>query len=216
MRLAVVGAGRLGRVLGRRLADAGHEVIYARGDSALQAAAAQPGTRATTANADAVRDAEVVVLAVPFTAVATALAECGPLDGRLVWSCVNALTRDGDRLAVGFDDSAAETVDRCAPTARVVAALPPSPDVIGCGPEMFDGARPTSWMCGGNRQDKAIIAGLLHAIGAEPLDAGPLEAARLIEPAMLLVHHQANTVTPPRRLALRLIEQGWEHLNILT
>ncbi len=215
MRLAVVGSGRLGRVLGQRLARVGHEVVYARGNSALQATAAQPGTRAAAVNVDAVGDAELVVLTVPFAAVGTALGECGPLHGKLVWSCVNAVTHDGSRLAVGFDDSAAETVARCVPTARVVAALPPSPDVISCGLDVFDGARPTTWMCGGSRQDKAVIAGLLHAIGAEPLDAGPLEAARLIEPAMLLLHHQAHAVTPPRRLGLRLIEQGWEHLDAL-
>ena len=40
MNVGIIGAGRLGRALGARLADAGHELMYAGGASAAEAASA--------------------------------------------------------------------------------------------------------------------------------------------------------------------------------
>lgn len=209
LRVVIVGSGRLARVLGQRLVGAGHQVLFAREEPAARAVA-PPGT--ATVNVDAVGAADVVVLAVSFGEAEAALAECGPLDGTLVWSCVNATNADGGGLAVGFDDSAAETMARLVPGARVVAALPPCPDVLA-DPGLFGGVRPSTWVCGESRTDKSVVAGLLESVGVEPIDAGGLDAARLIEPAMMLVHRQANGVSPPRRLALRLVEQGWDQLD---
>lgn len=213
MKLAIIGAGRLGRALGKRLAAAGHEVVYARGAAARRAAFAHPGARAAATNSDAVRDAEVTILAVPFSGLADALAGCGTLDGKLLWSCVTALQPESSGGACGAVESAAEVVARLAPHARVVAALPPCAEVIAAGANPFDGARPTSWMCGGTRRDQALIGGLLRAIGADPVDAGELESARLVESAMALVARQAHNGPAPRTLALRMIEQGWEQLD---
>src|SRR5207302_1605785 len=81
-------------------------------------------------NADAAHFSEVLVLAVPFGAVDCALTETGPLDGQVVWSCVNALKHDLSGLAVGFTTSAAEEVARRIPTAHVVAAIPPFAQTI--------------------------------------------------------------------------------------
>lgn len=206
MRVAIIGAGRLGAAIGSRLAEAGHDVVYAGGESARRAAGSHP--RATAAdNATASRDADVVVLAVPFAKVGEALGECGALDGKLVWSCVNALKPDASGLTVGFDDSAAEEVRRHAPRARVVAALPPFADLIASGETDFGGQRPTSWVCGGDAGDKATVGALLRDIGADPSDAGPLEASRLAEPAAMLIVAQTYSSQPPRTLALRLLER---------
>jgi len=45
-----------------------------------------------------------------------------PLDGKIVVDATNPLTRDLE-LALGFDDSAGETVARLAPRARIVKAF---------------------------------------------------------------------------------------------
>lgn len=212
MQLAILGAGQLGRALGKRLAVAGHEITYAQGRAARSAAYAHPGARATT-SADAVRDADVTILTVAYAGVASTLAGCPDLDGKLVWTCVPALKPDGSGLEVGLDRSVAETVDRLAAGARVVAAPLPHADVVAAGRTLFGGTRPTTWMCGGERRDKAVIGRLLADLGTDPEDAGGLAAARLIEPAMALVEHQARSVAPHRMLALRLIEHGWEQLD---
>lgn len=108
--LGIVGRGRLGSALGAVLGDAGHEVSFA--DS-------RGGHR------EAVADADVVILAVPWAAVDAALDATGDLAGRVLWSCVNALKPDLSGLAVGSDSSAAERVADRARGARVIAAVPP-------------------------------------------------------------------------------------------
>ena len=212
VKLALVGVGRLGCALGKRLAVAGHEIVYAQGPAARSAAFAHPGARAAS-SVDAVRDADVTILTVPFGNVAGALAGCGNLDGKLIWSCVPALKPDASGLEIGFDQSVAETVARLADGARVVAAPLPCAEVVAAGLNVFGGTRPTTWVCGGERRDKAIVSRLLEDLGTDPADAGGLDAARLIEPAMALVERQARSVEPHRMLALRMIEQGWEQLD---
>jgi 8-hydroxy-5-deazaflavin:NADPH oxidoreductase len=212
MKLAVIGPGRLGRVLGHRLVSSGHEVVYAQGEAARRAAATQPGTHAMS-NSDAAAAADVVILTAPYTGLRRVLADCGQLDGKLIWTCVNAFMADGNHPVGRLNGSAAEAVASLAPGARVVAALPPLPDVLASGHNVFGGVRPTSWVCGGHNVDKAVVSGLLRSIGADPYDAGPLEAARLVEPTMKLVAIQAQRVKPPRTLGLRLLEGGWERLD---
>ena len=56
MRIAVIGAGSIGRTLGAKWTAAGHEVVYG---------VRSPGAPDTAAVADAVATAEVVTLAVP-------------------------------------------------------------------------------------------------------------------------------------------------------
>src|SRR5262245_36488320 len=123
MNVGIIGAGSLGTALGDSLAAAGHVIMFAGGESAN--AAAERHGAAAGSNAEAAAFGDALVLAVPFAAVHCALADAQPLDGCVLWSCVNALKADLSGLAVGFDNSAAEEVARGAPRARVVAAIPP-------------------------------------------------------------------------------------------
>ena len=131
MQIGIIGAGSLGSALGQRLSEGGHEVMFGGGGSAHTVAGA-PVTRVGS-NADAAAFGEVVVLAVPFSAVDSAMEEAGPLGDRVLWSCVNVLKPDFSGLAVGFDTSAAETIAARAQGARVVAAIPPFANAIASG-----------------------------------------------------------------------------------
>jgi predicted dinucleotide-binding enzyme len=205
MRIGIIGAGSLGTALGARLAGAGHSVLYGGGAAAHEAAAAQHALAGT--NADAAGFGEVVVLAVPFAAVEQALASAAPLAGRVLWSCVNALKPDMSGLAVGFDTSAAERVAAHAAGARVVAAIPPFAQALAGGELAYDGGLPpTVFMCGDDGGAKATIATLITDIGAQPVDSGPLSAARLVEPAMMLAVSIAYAGVP-RDVSLRLLER---------
>lgn len=78
-RLAVIGAGKLGEALVRGLLDAGaiaadRVVVTSGSPERAQALAAQLGARAASSNAEAVRDARLVLLAVKPQQVAPALA----------------------------------------------------------------------------------------------------------------------------------------------
>jgi predicted dinucleotide-binding enzyme len=205
MRLGIIGAGSLGSALGKRLGEQGHEIMFGGGTSAHEAAS-RCGARAGS-NADAAGFGEIVVLAVPFGAVDGALAEAGPLHGRIVWSCVNALKHDLSGLAVGFDTSAAEQVARHVEGGRVVSAVPPFAHALVAGELAYDrDLAPTVFVCGDDPDSKRVVEHLIRDLGAHPIDAGPLRAARLIEPAMMLLVSIAYAGIP-RDVGLRLLER---------
>ena len=205
MNLGIIGAGSLGSALGERLGHAGHAIMFGGAASAQDAAVRQEA--AVGSNADAVAFGDVVVLAVPFAAVDAALADAGPLSGRVLWSCVNALRSDLTGLAVGFDNSAAEEVARRAPDAQVVSALPPFAHAIASPPLAYDcDLAPTVFLCGDEERAKGVVGNLVRDLGAHPVDAGPLKAARLVEPAMMLTVSIAYAGVP-RDVGLRLLER---------
>jgi predicted dinucleotide-binding enzyme len=191
-RLAIVGKGRLGSALGTRLEAAGHEVRFA--DS-------------SGGHGEAVAGADVVVLAVPYGAIAAALQQAGDLSGRVVWSCVNALKPDASGLAAGFDTSAAEEVAALAGGARVVAALPMFADTIASGDLDYGGLRPTMFLCSDDEEAKVTVATLVGDLGQHAVDAGTLQVSRLVEPAMMLLISLAYSTHPRRDVALSLLER---------
>jgi predicted dinucleotide-binding enzyme len=205
VKVAIIGAGRLGSALARRLTAAGHEVVLGGGASAQETAGELEV--ASASNADAAAFGDVVVLCVPFVAIGAAIREAGPLDGVVLWSCVNALKDDLSGLAVGFDTSAAEEVAKLAPAARVVAAIPPFAESLNNGDLRYDrGLSPSVFLCGDDDAAKVLVESLVADLGAEPVDAGRLVAARLVEPAMMLVVGLAYAGLP-RDLGLRLLER---------
>lgn len=180
MRITIIGAGNVGQALGAGWRRRGHDVTYA-----LRAAAgknaevvAAEGFRIVPLNEAA--NADVTVLAVPWPAVAQALQAAGPLAGKIVIDATNPLTPELE-LALGFNDSAGETVARLSTGARVVKAF----NTTGAGnmasAHAF-GAKPMMPLAGDDAEAKAIVATLAQELGFEAVDAGPLKAARLIEP----------------------------------
>jgi 8-hydroxy-5-deazaflavin:NADPH oxidoreductase len=205
MRIAIIGAGALGTAIARSLLESGHEIVFGGGASAHEAAARLDA--AASSNADAAAHADVVALAVPFSAIDAALAQAGALDGAVLWSCVNALKSDLSGLAVGFDTSAAEEVASRAPGARVVSAIPPFAEALANHDLAYDGGlAPSVFICGDDDQAKAVVELLVLDLRAHPVDAGPLAAARLVEPAMMLLIRIAYSGVP-RDVGLRLLER---------
>jgi len=205
VKLGIIGAGSLGTALGAHYAADGHAIMFGGGASAQDAA-----TRlrvSVGSNAEAAAYGDVVILAVPFAAIDAAVADAGPLRGRVLWSCVNALRPDYTGLAIGFDNSAAEEVARRAPGARVVAALPPFAHAIAMGRLCYErDLEPTVFICGDDIAAKRIVESLVRELGAQAVDAGPLKAARLVEPAMMLTVSIAYAGVP-RDVGLRLLER---------
>jgi 8-hydroxy-5-deazaflavin:NADPH oxidoreductase len=207
LRLGIIGAGSLGGALGECYARRGHAIMFGGGTSA-QDAALRLGARVGSVG-EAAGFGDVVILAVPFAAIDAALSDAGSaLRGRVLWSCVNALKPDYTGLAVGFDNSAAEEVARRAPRARVVAAVPPFANAIAKGRLSYDrDLEPTVFICGDDPAAKQVVHGLVRELGAHPVDAGGLQAARLVEPAMMLAVSIAYAGVP-RDVGLRLLERG--------
>src|SRR3954471_17260911 len=92
MRIAVLGAGRMGSAIARHMTRAGHEVTISnsRGPDTLGDVAAATGATPATVE-DAIGPADVVFLAVPYPAVDEAAA-AGTWDGKIVVDLTNNYT----------------------------------------------------------------------------------------------------------------------------
>jgi predicted dinucleotide-binding enzyme len=183
MKIAVIGMGKVGGVLGRRWAEAGHEVVFGvreGHDPDKQARARAAGASLASVRL-AAADAEVVLLAVPWRAVPDALGEVGELSGKVLLDCTNPLTPDFAGLVVGTTDSAGEQVARMAPRARVVKVFNTN-GAANMANADYGTSRVTMLYAGDDAGAKAVAAQLAGELGFEPIDLGPLWASRLLEP----------------------------------
>src|ERR1041385_8084307 len=122
MNITIVGSGNVGRALAGGWKKAGHIVTFAARDPAgAKAAELKKEGYAVVPQADAGK-AEVIVLAVPWTGIEQTVKALGSLAGRIVIDAINPLTANLE-LALGFSDSAGETVARLASGAKVVKAF---------------------------------------------------------------------------------------------
>jgi 8-hydroxy-5-deazaflavin:NADPH oxidoreductase len=190
MKIGVIGTGNMGSGLGKIWAQNGHQIMfsYSRDRSKLEKIAQSIGSHASVGTpAEAANFAEVVVLAVPYTAVSDALKAVGALDDKILLSIVNALLPDMSGMAVGTTTSAAEEIAKLAPNARIVEALPVFAEVLNSESRRFGNQQATVFYTGDDAQAKQIVADLLREIDVEPMDAGSLKNSRYVEPAMMLL-----------------------------
>ena len=110
-------------------------------------------------------------------------------------------------MAVGTTTSGAEEIAKLATGARVVEALPVFAEVLSSTSRKFGELDPTVFYCGNDAEAKAIVAGLLHEIEVEAIDAGPLRNARYIEPAMMLLVQLAYAQGMGGAIALKLLRR---------
>jgi predicted dinucleotide-binding enzyme len=189
MKIAVIGKGNIGGTLGGKWAAAGHQVTYGVRDGA------GPGPGGTPARAvgDAIRDADVVVLAVPGQAVPAVVSEHGAaLAGKVV---VDAVNRIG---AAEFDSRA--LVAAAAPSARYVRAF----NTLGW--ENFaDPAPGVTLFFAADPEARAVAEELISAVGLEPAFVGDATATAVVDSLFPLWLALVKQNGGNRRLALRLV-----------
>lgn len=186
MKIGILGAGNIGGGLGKAWAKKGHQVKFGVRnveDPELQALLRETGATAGGAK-DAAAFGEVVVLAVPYPALEAVLASVGPLDGKVVIDCTNAIGR-GMTLVHGHTTSAAEETAKKIPGARVVKSFN-AQGAENLENPVYGGVRATNFYCGDDAEAKRIVRQLVEDVGFEAVDAGPLRNARLLEPMTLL------------------------------
>ncbi len=199
MKIAVLGTGHVGGTLGRRWAEKGHQVTFGsrdpQSDRVKQLLAECPPGVAANEVASAVSDAEVVVLAVPWTAAKGLIEAAGDLSGKILIDCINPLNATFDGLDLGFEISASEKIAQWAPRARVVKAFNTVSSATMADP-VYGDLSATVFYCGDDEAAGAVVHGLAEDLGLEAVDAGPLTIARHLEPLAMLYIHLA-------------IKQGW-------
>ncbi len=194
MKIAIVGTGNVGGALAQGWAKAGHSVVLGvRNAADPKVVALVRETKAEVKTpADAAAGADLIVLALPWGAAESAVKALGSLAGKIVIDCMNPLAMRNGALGLdrGFDSSGAEALAGWLPGARIVKTL------NQVGAEMMAKNadlphRPAMFLAGDDTQAKAIVATLLSDLGFEPLDAGDLTKARLLEPYAMVWINQA-------------------------
>lgn len=125
MNISIIGTGNMAQGLASVLSRAGYAVTLGARDVAKANETAQSlGAKVSAASIkDAAGNAEVVILAVPFSAAAEVISASGGLAGKVVVDITNPLTADYMGLTIGHATSAAEEIQKLAPKAKVVKAF---------------------------------------------------------------------------------------------
>jgi len=193
MKIAIIGAGNVGGTLGGRWAKNGHQVVFGVRNPAdpkhkkVLEAAGSNGSLASVK--DAAKDAAVVVLTTPWEGTEEAIRSVGGLAGKLVVDATNPLIMNPEGLkrglVIGHDTSAAEQVAGWAPGAKVVKAFNTTGFPNMANP-MFGNQAASMFICGDDAEAKATVKKLSDELGFDTVDAGPLKAARHLEPMAML------------------------------
>jgi 8-hydroxy-5-deazaflavin:NADPH oxidoreductase len=194
MKIAVIGAGKVGSALGSGWAKAGHTIVFGVRDvnkAELKALCSQIGATAAP-SADAARQGDVVVLALPWTAAETAVKALGDLKGKIIIDSMNPLAMKDSVLGLerGFTTSAGEAVALWLPGARVVKTFNQVGAEMMTAGTRFE-TRPVMFLAGDDDASKATVTQLVSELGFEPLDAGGLKQARILEPFAMVWINQA-------------------------
>jgi predicted dinucleotide-binding enzyme len=179
MRIGIIGAGRIGGNVARRLALAGHEVTvsFARDQARLAALAAEVG--GTVGEPSRAAAADVVVLSVPWGVIDAALAAAGPLSGRIVVDTTNQFG-PGGVLDLGRT-AARHNADRM-PGARYTKCFNTLTAGFQAQAATRSGeARVVQWICGDDAGAKAVLGGLVEDAGYVPVDLGGIDGCAVME-----------------------------------
>ena len=176
MIITIVGAGRVGRALGRNLAALGHSIRYAVRDVA--GAQLPPGATAVPVDGAAVGSG-LTLLAVPFAKVREVVPRLQLAPGQLLVDATNPFG-----AGTGASPSGAAIVAEAAGAeVTVVKAF----NVLGAehmaDPVLPDGHRPVLPVASDDAPARRSVVELASAMGFDAVDVGGLEAAALMEEA---------------------------------
>jgi predicted dinucleotide-binding enzyme len=163
--LTILGTGNMGQAIASIAARGGHSV--------QQLGVDDLGTPVT---------GDVVILAVPFPAVADVITQRGEqLAGRIVVDITNPLDFETfDSLVVSPDSSAAAEIATALPQSRVLKAF--NTTFAGTLAAGTVGSLPTTVLIAGDDADaKSTLAGIVTSGGLKAIDAGALKRARGLE-----------------------------------
>jgi predicted dinucleotide-binding enzyme len=205
MKIGILGSGDVGQVLGAGLVKLGHEIkLGSRSPESdkLKAWLLRVGGKASVGTfAETASFGELAILATLWTGTENALrmAKYENFDGKIVIDTTNPLLFSSGglppRLAVGYNDSAGERVQRWLPKARVVKAF----NIVGNADMVnphFSGGPPDMFICGNDVPAKQAVTNLLSSLSWPTIDIGGIECARYLEPlAMIWITYGFKTGT---------------------
>jgi 8-hydroxy-5-deazaflavin:NADPH oxidoreductase len=186
MRIGIIGAGNVARAVARLATQRNHQVILSnsRGPDSLTAMAAELGPQVTAGTVAAAAQAELVVLAVPWQAVPSAVSGLPPWNDRIVIDATNHFVSEGGTLKLADLGSrtSSEIVAGLLPGARVVKAFNTLPVAIFERPQEAGGRR-VLFVSGDDAAAKRTVSELLEELGFAAIELGSLRDGGAIQQA---------------------------------
>lgn len=175
MKIGIIGSGNMGRSLGVRFAQLGHEVFFGARrpeQSAKAATLAGNGARHGT-NDEAAAFGDVLVWTIRQPAPDAVLGRTDLLAGKVVIDLNNRNYGEGVKGGAWFEEAIAETLQRNAPQAQVVKALNTiAMEAFDTSPEKLVEAGAQTFLAGDSSKAKEIVASLMRDLGFESVDLG--------------------------------------------
>jgi len=182
MDIAIIGAGNVGTALATSFKRAGHDVVIASRDPEdAGSVAAATHSRVAISNLQAAADADLIVLAIPFSSVPDVAAEIAEaVAGKPVVDATNRMSFGADGPEIDTTTSNAEELAGLLPDAHVVKAFNTLFASNQSDP-IAEGVQLSGFVAGDDADAKALVLGLVREIGLDPVDVGPLARARQLE-----------------------------------
>jgi hypothetical protein len=208
MSISIIGAGNVGMALGKAFTQRGEAVVFGvRDPAACAAEVAKLGPRASvTTNAEAIAASGVVILAIPYAAVAAVAQSFADWGGRILVDATNPLAPDLSGLTVGTTTSGAEELAKLARGALVVKAF----NITGAenmADTSYANGTPFMPVCGNDAEARSRVIALAASIGFDAVDCGELVAARYLEPFAMTWIHMAIKLGMGRRFAFARLQR---------
>ena len=186
--ISIIGAGGMAAAIGGLASKAGHTVEGMSRDAAkARALAEQVGAGATTGTFGAAPAGDMVILAVPYSAVLDVVKQYGEeLAGKVLVDITNPVASDHTSFLTPGDSFGAQEIAKAAPAnADIVKAFNTQfSHVLAAGP--VEGHPLDVFIAGDDAQAKARVSAFIESLGLRSMDTGPLPMARTLEHACLL------------------------------
>lgn len=183
--ISIIGAGTMATAIAGRIAKAGHTVeVASRNPAKAQALADKLAAGATTGTYGATPAGDIVILAVPYSGAAAAVADYGDaLDGKTIIDIANPVAPDLTGLVTPHGSSGAQEIARFAPAgANVVKAF----NTI-FGHVLAKGGQLDAFIAADDAEAKARVSTFLESLGLRPFDVGGLHMVQTLEALGLMM-----------------------------
>jgi predicted dinucleotide-binding enzyme len=186
--VSIIGAGGMAAAIASLAAKAGHAVeVIARDPAKAQALAERLGEGVTTGTFGVALAGDIVILAVPYSAVLDVVKHYGDrLTGKLLVDITNPVAPDLTTFVTPDDSFGAQEIVKVAPADAVVdkAFNTLFSHVLAAG--STEGRPLDLFIAGDDLQAKARVAAFVMSLGLRAMDTGPLRMARTLEHMCLL------------------------------
>jgi predicted dinucleotide-binding enzyme len=210
--LAIIGTGNVGKALGIRLAGAGHPIRFGvrpgkdHGEL-LDQVTSVSGRAEVMSPSEAAAGAAIVFLAVPAAAAVEAARGLKLAPGQILVDCNNPVRWDAGPVwnpppAGSITAALAEAL----PDVRVIKAFNGFGAEFHADPHLGD-ASVDVYMAGDDKAAKDQLARIIRNAGFDPVDAGPLRNAAVLENLATLWIHLATVGGRGRQIAFKLLER---------